>query len=523
MKRLMQLTTALLGISAAATSQAVVVPPSNSGYSNPYGSSYYHNNYWAKKDYNELGKQSSKMDEQSELLKQIMANIQAMGNFMGYDLTSKSIPAPSQQALSAIGSYAVSFLMMYPTKQYNPYAAYTTLAISAAAASTSFNPSNPMFAPFGDNFIINQFADANNVFTLPPFNGDSSSSGTIGINLLVDQPSQTASSTGTTNKGYQPDPTSQAIQNLFTTPDISLCLAYSQGKVTSLTKNCPENVKSMQKLMINTTGSTPDVMSKFVKEDSPLSELFKGKTGYFDQFYPLLNANNLLSPLIYSSSSNAKGTSKNQNEDGPIAAASQAQQAQNFIRFASGQLMPLGSPNAETLETLSQNMASGGTTQQEALYSWAQYVSNVTTYAAQASVVYSNLNTMMAKRMPMTLSSAGSGDNNQGTKTAAASQALYEYQMATWRLNDSTKQTSPAWLDSVVKASPATVAKEQLALLAEINYQLYLNRQMQERQLLTSSMMLMQQMQVNRNMLTLTAGSTNQTGANSFTGSSSSN
>lgn len=60
-------------------------------------------------------------------------------------------------------------------------------------------------------------------------------------------------------------------------------------------------------------------------------------------------------------------------------------------------------------------------------------------------------------------------------------------------------------------ASPGTIQKEQLSLLAEINYQLYLNRQMQERILLTNSILLLQNAQNLSGMITLNAGTTTTT------------
>ena len=46
-------------------------------------------------------------------------------------------------------------------------------------------------------------------------------------------------------------------------------------------------------------------------------------------------------------------------------------------------------------------------------------------------------------------------------------------------------------LSEINQASPTTVQKEMVTLLAEINYQLYLTRQQQERLLLTNTMLLL--------------------------------
>ena len=61
--------------------------------------------------------------------------------------------------------------------------------------------------------------------------------------------------------------------------------------------------------------------------------------------------------------------------------------------------------------------------------------------------------------------------------------------MATWRLfNFGQQNQQQTWKDSINSASEATVQKEIAILLAEINYQMYLSRQQEERVLLTNSM-----------------------------------
>lgn len=267
--------------------------------------------------------------------------------------------------------------------------------------------------------------------------------------------------------------------------------------------------------MMNAIGVTD--LPNYVNSRQPLSTIFSGNSNasqpYFSKFMPQLNANNLLSPLMYQTgsgeSSGSSSTASNQSKTGPLTATTQAQLAQNYVRFATGQILPMSLPDNDILQTIGQQMTSSDAlTQQKAYASWAKYVAGLTTYAAQMSVAYSNLNGMMAKRMPVKVSpnDLPKGPNDQPMQGLGnISQALYEFQMATWRLSDSTQQTDPAWLNKVVNSSDASIAKEQLALLAEINYQLYMNRQMQEKILLTNTMMLMQSMQMNRSMISLTS------------------
>jgi intracellular multiplication protein IcmX len=63
--------------------------------------------------------------------------------------------------------------------------------------------------------------------------------------------------------------------------------------------------------------------------------------------------------------------------------------------------------------------------------------------------------------------------------------------MATRRLFNTDPSQPSQWLTQINSSSPATVQKEMVALLAEINFQLYLNRQQEERLLLTNSMLLL--------------------------------
>jgi intracellular multiplication protein IcmX len=112
----------------------------------------------------------------------------------------------------------------------------------------------------------------------------------------------------------------------------------------------------------------------------------------------------------------------------------------------------------------------------------ANYFTSLRIYAAQSSVGMSNLYYILSKRMPQ----------NQ-TGSNATSEALSEFTMATWRLyNPTEKNADNQWRAQINQASSATVQKEIAILLAEINYQLYLNRQQEERLLLTNTILLMQ-------------------------------
>ena len=89
-------------------------------------------------------------------------------------------------------------------------------------------------------------------------------------------------------------------------------------------------------------------------------------------------------------------------------------------------------------------------------------------------------------------------------KSSTSSQALSEYQLASWRIYDPTHQQQ--WIDQLNTASAATVQKEIAILLSEMNYQLYLNRQQEERILLTNSIQLLQALTMNKPTLASSSG-----------------
>ncbi len=184
-------------------------------------------------------------------------------------------------------------------------------------------------------------------------------------------------------------------------------------------------------------------------------------------------------------------------QDSGLTAKSQAQQALNFIRYASAQVTPPSLPKLSAYSelwnqaTAKPNSAGYNEVQQkQAAATLSSYFNNLRVYAAQTSVGVSNLYYILSKRLPQNMSADQSNAN-------ITSQALNEFNMATRRLFDPTASNTPGqpnqqWIKQINDASPATVQKEIAILLAEINYQMYLDRQIQERILLTNSIMLLQ-------------------------------
>lgn len=97
------------------------------------------------------------------------------------------------------------------------------------------------------------------------------------------------------------------------------------------------------------------------------------------------------------------------------------------------------------------------------------YLMRVYNYVARESLGMSNLYQIFGSRLT--------------TNGKSAVQA--EYDSATRRLK-------PEWHDEMEKAAPLTVAREMIYLMAEMNYQMYQQRRMNERMLATMSMIQLQ-------------------------------
>lgn len=321
---------------------------------------------------------------------------------------------------------------------------------------SQFIPNN-----FPNAASINTFA--NTTFKNPPFDTPNPQEGSISVTPLIDQ------------KVYQKDPVSQAVLNILGTPDYSVCLT-PDG---TLDENC--NQLHQSKIISKVIGPIP-ASNEFYTYD------------YNQQFIDQLNINSLLSPLLYSTQ-NSSGYPGNDSANKGLEAKSQAQQAANFIRYASGAVTPTALPDQDTYQRL-YNAATAkpllGATgpsipQITAQNTLTTYLANLRVYAAQSSVGMGNLYYILSKRIPQNLAKDASGNSN------TTSQALSEFNLATWRLKPADPyKNQEAWAYRIEAASAETVQKEIAILLAEINYQMYLSRQQDERMLLTQTMMLIQ-------------------------------
>ncbi|WP_131783149.1 type IVB secretion system protein IcmX [Legionella gresilensis] len=453
----------------------------------------------------------------------IATYLQNLGQYFGYDLTqycqsggpcsNNSSTGNSNNAANTSGTGTTSTAQTFSNTlvdQNTAYSAqlnlYHTVLGAVVGGGTGNNelPSaaqnaNPIVpTTLTSNSNLSGFSIINTLsgqtYSNPPYSNPSSQ--TASVSPLIDQ------------RTYQPDPVSQAILNILATPNYTFCIESGSNLIS---QKCPYLYR--ENIIKNVVGPLPGTQKVFTAEvNAPL--------------IPQLNINTLISPLLYSTTSNTNQTTSSSGFDdltNPVLTAkSQVQQAENFIRYATGAVLPVSLPDWNTYNNLlSQALNFSKTTpidqQQEAYARLSTYLARLRSYAAQTSVGISNLYYIMSKRLPQ------SSPGQQGAQT---SQALNEYIMASWRLyNPQAQGTSnnpgqQQWLTQINQASSASVQKEIAVLLAEINYQLYLMRQQQERLLLTNSMFLLQfSAQTQPDGSTLT-GDTSTTNANNLSNTS---
>lgn len=383
-----------------------------------------------------------------------------LGGYLGYNLTQS--PTANNNTVSQ------TLLNATTTQVMETYIVNTFLgALPVNAFSTALAQIIPDEVPNAST--INAWA--NNVFNAQNFNNpQGQQQGKVTVSNNIDQPS------------FQADPVSQAVLNILGTPDVSYCMNYDGDTWLGCSQVGGSNGSSI----LPASGVTANIIG-------PVPTTYQYYTyQYNSQFLSQLNSNSLTGPLLYStqgSQGNSNSSSNtNQNNTG-LTAQNQAQQAANFIRYVSGTVTPLQLPNLKAYDKLYTQATvapnSKPTVQQvQAQAMLDNYFTTLRTYAAQYSVGLSNLYFIMSKRLPQ----------NQGgaNQSQPSSQALSEFNMATWRLFNPDMSSNNQWINQLNNASPATVQKEIATLLAEINYQMYLDRQIQERILLTNSIMLMQ-------------------------------
>lgn len=373
--------------------------------------------------------------------------IKNLGLYLGYDVDEEG-PA----AFNTLLDYTLSVVS---TGQQSLYTFFASI------------PVNSLFKTFTENTSYDSFNDqANAVFQDYASPGASS-----GVSVVENFDQQT----------YQQDPVSQSVLNILGTPDWSNCSSSDSSDT------CLSIDKVMTTVLqdVTTDGQLPGEYDYYKSENNA-------------KFLSQLNGNTLIAPLLYSTK-----TDDSQKTNG-LPAKSQIEQAQDFIRYATEGVLPLPSMTQADYSKLFSlaypptdsegNYTSDvdATNTMNAKVALSKYLLGLRVYAAKASVPISNLYHILGKRM------AQKSSSSDGSSSATTSQALNEFKMATWRQYDPDKQSSDQWIQKINSASAATVQKEIAILLSDMNYQMYLARQAQERLLLTQSLLLLQQISTNK-------------------------
>lgn len=118
------------------------------------------------------------------------------------------------------------------------------------------------------------------------------------------------------------------------------------------------------------------------------------------------------------------------------------------------------------------------------------YLVNLRQYVAQQSLGISNLNYVLNERKPIQNLAVKAGLPDRDKNPNASPAQIDEY-MAKKRATNSN------WYLSMETAAPATVARETLYVLAEMRYEMYRNRLLQERILATLAAMQLNQLKPN--------------------------
>jgi intracellular multiplication protein IcmX len=402
---------------------------------------------------------------------------------LGYDITGQQTPPLAPTQLLDYANASLAHTLLFNT--YFGAIPVTPLNSNGGSQAGSNGPFVSQEEPGAPGINAQANFTFQNYSSAGKGSNNSSSSTDVVANALIDQPP------------FQTDPITQSLLNVLGTPDVSYCLN-SNGTTPS-----SNNGASGRPTCPYLTDVSPQPISQNQVTENVIGAL-PTQTEFFtfatnSAILPQLNSNSLIAPLTYDTQN--ASTSTNQQNSG-LVAQNQLQQAVNFIRYVSGSVSPTLLPSYSAYQFFYAQTQSHDPTQQahgKAILS--AYLTSLRVYAAQTSVGLSNLYYILSKRIPQQVSKPADGGGTGGSGASQSSglasitspsQALNEYNMATWRLSNPAAKTGGQWIDKINGASPATVQKEIAVLLSEINYQLYLNRQIEERMLMTSSVSLLQ-------------------------------
>ncbi len=216
-----------------------------------------------------------------------------------------------------------------------------------------------------------------------------------------------------------------------------------------------------------------------------------------DVIAPSLSFDSLIGPILLDKKNNDDSQNQAFNDlyNGGLFGQSAIRKADAFIRYASGTILPL--PKDNNLRNSITSLVKGGSGDLSKRFADAEalneYFIKQRTYAAQASVGISNLYSLLANRLPIT-----DADGKQITSKdlqgndLPVTKARQEMEMAVKRFIKPSGKDAKTWADELKKSSSKDVQRQMAMLLAEMNYQMYLNRMIQQRMLATMSVLELQ-------------------------------
>ncbi|WP_423063596.1 phosphoesterase [Candidiatus Paracoxiella cheracis] len=253
-------------------------------------------------------------------------------------------------------------------------------------------------------------------------------------------------------------------------------------ELTALINN---NKKVIPNLTVNTPAS--DTLYLDSSSDSMASTYGVAKPSVnYDNYF---NFDSLITPAAYSN--NQKKAA-----EAYIDYASQQYQSLtdgiNFAKLKSELINLSPTKRAQKLQTIVNDPV------------YQKYQLTIRSLLASKSVALSNFNYLMAERTPVKgLAQKAGMPNNPNLPKGYASPLEVENYIANERLNN------PEWAKAMETASPATVNREELMILAEIESQLQRNHLDHERLLATLSIMALQSAQLSTTTLKLEAQKVN--------------
>lgn len=378
--------------------------------------------------------------------------INTLGQWMGFPLPT----APAQPVPYMVNTLAVPDLTQIIDSQYGVAASYlsqTPLIGGSIVPQTA--PYDTTYATTNNILNATAVSTTNNVwstYTTP-------STSTISVIPNVDMPTSTSSLT------TYPCNTigCEIVYSLISTPDYTMCTpSYSTNYYAYLpnSDNCPipqyDFSVASNMLGVSATESNNTVI---YGTGFPAPGSF---STYLQVQMPNMNADVLTAPLAYSST--------------------QLNNVNNFIHNITGSLtmlLPLPYSEYQTAYNNINTAQSDPALVNQSAEAIFNYILSLKSFGSYLSIGLSDLEFIMGRRMPNALT---------GTSTAAD-----ESMMFTRRLfnNTPTQGTVPdnTWVNDMNQASPIVLQREMVVLLAEINYQLYLQRMQDEKILLTLAAM----------------------------------